>query len=578
MGSTIKYRPEFSREPKKVHAPDIVPEVGDGQIDPTIGEETLDPEIENWINMRDEVYADIEEINSLYNEQVLIPMRIPVEDPVISEAISFLSNGDHDSYVSGKDWSNSHKILSNDSILKNAADYDLMEMLMPVIIEGVAEFLADRLKSIPAIGTQLHDALMSALEAQGGPKNDWGDLLRSEDLTEPLPISTILDVSGISHARKVAEFVNKDIHDPSPKNYNAAAASIYSPYLHSTNQWKQGVEVVDVLHGFRLYKTYDSTTTDMGAWAKKEGYDFIRPGADAYKYMRGRVMDSSFWKEGILYNRSIIKMVRNSMRRYLGTPDLACCLLNNLIGVGEVVSEDRIKFLKYLRMALMFSFNGLNIKTDAMLNSLIDILNALLAKSMSAVVSKLEEAMTDKVVKLRNYLIGYARSKGESWVRCYPFDELMQEALISLQRMEDTILSYLNDYTNLIKVSHVNFNEFSLQLKRRELIREHIGVLDAMIKGIETGIICKSLDGINKQYEEPTPEEILDFAKSGAFRQEHTIDDGVDKYDRTPSGEPLSSGGELSDKDRNWLQDCDKSMTPTELDILRRDIERIGTL
>jgi len=96
-----------------------------------------------------------------------------------------------------------------------------------------------------------------------------------------------------------------------------------------------------------------------------------------------------------------------------------------------------------------------------------------------------------------------------------------------------------------------------------------LGVIDAIIKGVETGVLCKQLDQVENKYISPTADEIRKYIGNSSYRLGINIDEARNKYNLAPSGRQLT---DPSENDRQWLQNCEKSLTDSEIEEITRAV------
>jgi len=580
-----KDTPSFNRRARRIsggYAPGYAGSVYDtpGQL---IDDTSMD-EVVAWANIVDAIDSIIIDVNTKIDEQtanMMIPVN-PEEYPSVAEAAKFMSNGDHNNYIDQNDWKKS--LFATDNAMINIPkEYDLMEMLWAELRIKISEWLADKVDDIPVIGEELADSLRKDAEAAASDTfKAMNDTLTGPasipELTKGLPAS----VKGLIHGKAIQTYIHNYLSNPGPTTFNPMAVDVKPIVDSMATTWSNTNAIVSKTYGIPVLPDVEVTTipgkTNMGEWVQSEGRDIISPALDGYRYIRGEVITEDFWKYGVDRSRSFFNGVNNALSAYTKGTDLACCLLDNILGLHSI-SPNTLNLLRMLRLGLRYSFNGLNIDSGSLLNILSDILNRAISIAMGKVITALEEILDDKIVKVRNYFQDFSGNKGEAWRRCYPFDELMTFALNALTDMEHDILGYIQDYTNMMKLSHVNLNKYMANIKKREYARSMVGILDTLIGGIETGIICKDLSDIDVEYTRPTPEELTRFISDLAFRSNTNVDEAVNKYMRAPSsGIPIVPNATYVGNDLQWMQNCDKSLTKSEVSELEAGLRRIGII
>jgi len=506
-----------------------------------------------------------------------VNMRIPVEDEATSRAVSYISEGDHDNYISQEDWLRSLEYRSNPtSILNIAEDYDMMEMLWAQLKYRIADWLADIVNDIPVVGSRLADALKVAVSESGweGPQADRGRLDAPLGLGQMAgTVTNTTSLTEVFHADKVIGRVKEYISRPIGLDFDASAVE-FKPIVDGIGRnWEGTKGIVRELHGPLFaeggpvtYRITPEDRTDIRTWVGREGAELFRPGLQSYRYIREQVLTDDFVGHAIYDTRDTLIGVGRVLDGYLHSRDLACCLLDNILKVSDRISGKTLRFLKALRLGLMYSFNGVAASADSLFNILIDIFNQLVTQAMGSVVTTIEEALDDWTMQLRNYISDFSKGKGEAWVRCYPFDELMQFCVSSLFDMQSDLMAYVRDYSNMMKLSYVKMDKYMAMIEKREYARRMLELTDFLVVGIESGIICKELREMESEYRPPTDEDVTRFVRNYGYRASLSADAAVKQFGSTPfTGEILEETGDLALSDLKWLQDCNKSLSDDEL-------------
>ena len=562
--NTLNYRPEFNREPRDVSGGYEVPE---GTRDMTMDPMKPILDLADTFEETDLIIADI---NQMIEDQAVSTMHIPV-DSSMAPSIADISNGDHDNYISGQDWLRAEAMIGGS--FTGDQTLDPMDILWDQLKIRLAEWLGDVVDGIPVIGDELKAALLGSIQE---PTNTI-DAHRAADGGTPRTLPGILDSTGLLHSDNIMRRIRGSMQTPTRQSFNPTAVELKPVVANLSRNWESTKRVVAGGFGIQVEAETPVNRTNMLEYIRKEGSDIGAPLADGYSIIRNNIITGSFWDIGIIRNRQTLLGIRNALHGYLSGQDLACCLLDNILGLGEV-SGNTIKFLRTIRLGLMYTFNGLNLEIDPLVNTLSSLLNTLITVAMSKVMTTLESALSNQLINTRNYLTDYAHTKGEAWVRCYPFDELMGFALDALAGIEEDLLAYVADYTGKLKLGLINTGKLTVRLKKREYVRKSMVLLDGLINGIELGIICKNARDIDVEYTRPTKLEIEAFVQDYTIRAGTNVDEATGKYNMAPyTGNPLDPSVPLSGRDMKWIQNCNLSMTDDELDDIGRALRSITT-
>lgn len=559
--------PKFDRLPRKVRAGYDRPtepfmnggDTGDADMDMVVA----------WAEVADGIDEVLDDVNELIDTQATQVMRIPVDpttNPDVANGVKLLSGGDHDNYIDGNDWNRALGIRNSSSMLNTAYEYDLTEMLWAEVKIRIADWLANIVDNIPVIGDDMADALMEDVE-RARSKSAQAALGKNE-LGTPLKMGELIGSGGIASVDSVLGYTGGYISTPQPLNFNPAALQLKSIINGIDTSWNATRSIISSSYGIRITEEVPHRKGNLKHQVTSEGKDAILPLTNAYSSIRNNIITPDFWKYGVARTDGFLRGVRNTLRGYIVGRDIACCLLDNILGVSNIVG-DNLKFLRMLRLGLMYSFNGLNIRVDSLYNVLADILNQAIMAAMGKLITTLQTVLDNWLMGGRNYFKDFAARKGEAWRRCWPFDELMEFSMTSLGRMESDLMAYINDYTNMMKVVHINLNKYVIQLKDREYSRRMLILADLLVQGVESGQLCKELGDLEVEYAKPSPEELARFARDYTYRSSINVHAARTKFNRAPdTGTPILSDQELTDNDRKWLQNCDTSLTNNELNEL----------
>ena len=511
-----------------------------------------------------EIDNNYNDINTICKEQT---SGMSLDGSIIYKSVNFV-NGNNSSTITAETYRRAYYLSNGQfsegdigSKIQDMQKLDLLSMLWSELKILIADWIGDKLEKIPLLKSLAKDIRESAKE------NSAKEQLKRENIPSNNSVSytDIKDLYGTigykpeaaSHGKKVVDYVRNWQSEPRELNYNPIAldAQIITEARYKSFQDTKGV--IDIVLGVKN-KSKD-LTSDSSTYGKYMDYEF--------KDKPRLLLQGLFTKDG--YISDIVKIgvedfketlvqTKNILGEYITNEDIACCLLTNMGGV--MASDKTLNIIKAIRLGLRYSYNGLDINTGDSFNKLVDIVNQIIGAAIGKVMKELTEKLDDGILTSSNYLRGYS-DKGDAWKRCYPFDELMQLALQGVDKMKDDILAYLNDWTNMFKLSNIQTNTYMITLKKRELLRKAIGITEMMSKGLQTGTICKDLKDMEKPYSKPTIEEVMrvrDTARS------IRVDEAV-KY-RDPILDPLSqSPDQVNPIDNLWLQKCDLSLGDSEL-------------
>lgn len=549
-------------------------------IDSTVGDiESSATQFEEVIRVAsiiDEVDLLIDDINSIIDDQttgMIIPVD-PDKHPQVSKSVGVISGGDHDSYIDQRDWMGASLPDSPESILNIAHKFDLMDVLWTEFRIRIAEWLANTLDNVPVIGDNIADKLRA--DAASSRDRSFGGIINQASTGRPLSPDDLMRIGGITHADTILGYIRAEISKPQQLNFNPAAVELKPIVDGVATTWRSTRSVVGSTYGMSIAieSVEPGTLTDR---VKSEGMDIVQPLLSAYSHVRSKVITPDFWEYGVVRTRGFLMGVRNALHGYLTGKDLACCLLDNILGVSSVIGRGGLKYLQMLRLGLTYSFNGLCIQVDSLFDILADMFNHIVAAAMGKVMSTLTSVLDNWLISVRNYFVDFAARKGEAWRRCYPFDELMNHAMLTLGKMESDLIAYISDYVNTMKVTHVNLSKYVVQLKEREYVRKMLLLADLLTRGVETGIICKDLGDMSVEYSRPTDDELIRFSQDYTYRMGVNVHEARDRFMMAPeSGARLVGDIELDGRDLTWLQNCDLSLTAGELGELRYALTRMG--
>lgn len=547
-----------------------------------------DPDLIRYFSAVDEIGDKSRECNQWILDNTA-GMNIPIDDPNIGKSSAYF--GGSDSSIDQNTWLKAQNIKSDPNILDKVKKIDVFSMLWTEIRIFIDTWLAGKIRDSRVLNIPPINGIAKLLE-------DDASSLRSQSLTADFKsmdnTETPNNLASIVHADNVVNHVRKYISNPFNRpNFDPNAVEL-KPIIDGQNKsWgtsksvilgTYGVDVWGLQTDVTVTKNTPGDRTDLTEWAKREGKDVVSPGIDAYKYVRKNILSDKFWDTAVSGASKAYTESSMVLKGYISSQDMACCLLDNLMKSAKAAGN--IKYLKALKLALLYLFNGLNIKMDSMFNSLVDIFNQIVGMLIGKLMGAIQGALDRWLLDLRNYLNDYIKTNGDTWRRCYPFDEFMRYCITALYDMENDLMAYLNDYLGTIKLSQVKLSEYNINLKKRESLRKYINIVDAVIKGIEMGIVCKDLGEM--EYTPPTSAEMIGFATTwGAIKDTLTPEDAV-SIGRTPeTGLPIgitkSTDEEFLDNilappERLWLQDCDKSMTDDDIREFRDGLRKVGIL
>lgn len=548
-----------------------------------------DPMLLQYFTAIDELDATINECNDMVLNNTL-DMSIPITDPLVGRS-SVVLGGSNDS-IDQNTWLKAHSIYNSydSTSLDKIQSIDLFEMLWTEIKIKVVDWMVDKFGGVPILGDKLKDEAASlrgkSLASDIG-KMDNNQPINMQGLSYGITGQSIgsnlapvgRDIVHATHAGNIINYVRKYISDHNNKvNVDANAVEL-KPVLDAHNKtWESTKRVILGTYGVDVWgldtkvditRTTPGNRTNMREWVGNEGKDIVLPAIDGYRYTREKILTDKFWDTAIVGTRKVYKDSLLLLKQYAYGTDLACCMLDNILSTAKLAGG--IKYLKALKLAFIYAYNGLNIKIDSIFNSITDILNKIIVALMGELMQAIQGALDKWLLDLRKNLDGFYKSKGDTWRRCYPFDEFINYAIRILYQIEDDLMGYLNDWIGMMQLSQVKMTEYNINLKNRDDLKKYIDLLDALIRGIEMGKICKDLRDMH-----PTPvDEKLGFATQwGAIKNIITVDDAVN-MGRTPdTGYPIEItrttdedilNEVLTPQERLWLQDCNKSMNESDI-------------
>lgn len=554
---------------------------------------------------------DISDISTIMGEVLELceeqcaQMSIPA-GPVSKEAKLLGCKNDVITFVDYKrisDFNYNNPALGNNvsqfsQSMDNIQNIDFMDMLWHEILIRICEWLVD---SIPSPVDKLLSKWIDKLKEQaeeGKSKSLLGALSGSSTPKDPLDLEEISSTISATTAtkkdytkaivatkctKKVVDYVRNYISQPIHLNFNPIAMEAYSisrsryrSFLGVQNTFN-ALYGVDNSSNFGAAWKYDKAAMkDWGSteWSKM-GSRFALLDTDVYKDLYGM---------GVVGLKNTLKDTAVTLKEYATSEELACCLLGNLGSLAS--SEKTLLPLKVIRLALRYTFNGLNLNIGKGIDLLINILNQLISQAMGKIVSDLTGVMDDAIQATSNHMKNYISKKGDVWKRCYPFDELMQVVIRSMDGMKVDILAYVQDWANMCKITNLDTATYMAHLKKREFLRKAILLTDMFSKGIYSGAVCSALG--NKEYAKPTTEELDRFNRDYRYRTSGiTAHEAVNKFGRTPiTGQVIIDNDDVgptpsdSNLDKLWLQNCDLTMSGEEWNefsrLLSRALEEAG--
>jgi len=522
-------------------------------------------------------------------------MNVPVTDPTLGRAVRSISNGDHDNYITGEDWLAALSAVglygpavSNPaSVFSGLQDYNLTDILMDQLKYRLGKWLADTLRGIPVVGGNIADRIEGAITDYSW--EETGEkLLSREDLRRPMGIGQlaaagtggrISNFTSLVHADTIVKAVRERIKDPGVRDYNPVAVELlpvadsmrrhHSSTIRILNVATIGMEVPLV----DISKVEVSDTTDIGNWLVANGVDVAKPGVDVYSWVRGNIITDHFVSNAIQGSSRSIDEILVLLTNWANSSDVACCLLDNLLGVSRFMSSTHLRFLKMLRLGMTFSFNGLCIGAGDLINSLVDLLNIVIEAALGNVVATLERTLDNWTISATSALRDQVARMGDTIKRCSPFDELIMYSLDSIDDMIRSLKAYMMDYVNMLKLSHIRTDRYLVMARKREFCREMLQLIDLLIKGMETGIMCTDQSNISRSYSAPTSAEVYSFVSNSNYRVNFTSKEAVERFGSGPSsGELLSNIGESSElddiDDLKLIQRCRDVLDDVELELI----------
>jgi hypothetical protein len=368
--------------------------------------------------------------------------------------------------------------------------------------------------------------------------------------------------NAVTHADRVINYINTQAANESPQQWNAAAVSL-----------KPALDGVRVNHD-SLTKVVEKTWGPFSFVKTDNGFDLSKPVYDSSvtrDYIRNTQLFSA-GKKHQLWDATgyIADRMLHTVDQYLSTVDFSCCLFENLVTVSKISDKNAVKLLQGLRLALMYSYNGINFTVGSQFDSIINVLNAVVSKMLNSITTTMQDAVDDWLVDIRNKFNSYVNSRPSSWRRCTPFDEMMRTCLTSMYQMEADLVSYLDDLFNTMQNSYPRVDEYTVNINKREYIRTAIMAVDILINGVQSGTICKDIDTGN--FMPLTPGEVKSLINDAGSRNNVSPSRLTATTGVSQSGTPVIDGTlGLSDKDRMLIQDCHKVLTEDEV----ADLEEI---
>jgi hypothetical protein len=493
-------------------------------------------------------------------------MGIPVDDDIIKIAVKFLSNGRDEDIIRQDTWKKALDIkYSTPTLVKDIQKYDFMDALWIEIKIRICKWFKDNaIGKLYGISGWLDDEISKlekkSMNAQMG-MDEFGNPVTLNAMSKHTTKHTIM---GLTHADNLINYVNKKSSEQKIVQYNTAAISLKPAVDTLKLNHDNTVKIIEESWGpFSFKKNENGFDISSPFISDNRSLEYIKDNPPLSSRIKNETLDAT----GYLLDKMNI-----ALDQYFSDSGLACCLLENTLNLSRLADKDIYKLLKGLRLALVYTFNGLNLKMGGQFNLILDIINNIVSSVMEAMINTLQDALDGWLVNIRNQLTNYSKDKPSSWKRCYPFDEMMGVCLESLYDMENDLISYLNDFFNTIKLTHVNIDEYTVNIKRRELIRNITNVVDVLISGIETGALCK-VDSITGNYMPLTADEIISLINDKNLRDGKTIDDLKTNAGISPSGNNINN---LSERDRLLLQDCNKGFTENEIEEISGIINKMG--
>jgi hypothetical protein len=543
---------------------------------------------EQWKKILEDYHTDTKDIDDSYGaimnviDGQILGMSIPA-GPVSLEATLL---GCKNNVITGTDYKRICDFYYSDAMVQDASipgteNLDVVDMIWTEIKKLIANWLAGLISDIPIVGKvsplkDISDKLKETAEdSKGGSAMALANSLPVEPLNLEDLSGAVSEVRGREadkarggvYADKVLRYVRDYVSEPRSLNFNPVAMDAY-PITKTGYSAHLGVrDTFNTLYGIdnkvNFNKAFEYDKNNIRAWGNKE--------LDKTK-TRFLLADSNVYKDlyqfGVVGVKNTLKDTAVALSEYTQSNEVACCLLSNLGGIAS--ADIDLAPLKTIRLGLRYAYNGLNINIGSGFSALTDLLNRIISAAMQKVVNSITTAVDDGIQSAVTAMRNFSDKQGDAWKRCYPFDELMQVSLNSMEEMKADLLAYLSDWTNLWKLSNVQTGTYMVKLKKREEIRKAILLTDQFTNGIYTGMVCnKNLD---KKYAPPTTDELKKFREFRYRTREITAKEATDKFGRTPiTGQPdidENIGGpdpSDSDVDKLWLQNCSLSMTDKEL-------------
>lgn len=557
----------FIRRPKRVFTDDVI--AGEQSTTTSVAEQSVPDDIlieASKINAINQKFSLLErKINEITRD-----MLIPVDDGEVKKSVIYISNGadPNGDVIRQSTWQKSLDIkYATPSLIKEIPKYDFIDAIWVEIKIRICEWL----KSITGVDTLIFDGKLQNI-INGLKEDSIQSQMGMDTNGAPVTLDNISKVATnhsilpLTHADRILTYVNKKASEQAVQEYNTAAVDLKPAVDTLKASHENMVKIIEKSWGPFTYKRTDN------------GFDLSAP-----KVSSDRSLQYLRDNEKTLFNKSLkhtaldstsflLDKINISLDQYFSSSDLACCLFENVIDLSKLADKDVFKLLKGLRLALVYTFNGLNLQIGSQYNGMIDILNNWISGIMSSMIEELQKAVDGWLMNVRTEFNNYSKNKPSSWKRCYPFDEMMNVCLESLYQMENDLISYIDDFFNTLQLSHKNVDEYSINIKKRELIKGFTHGLDIIIEGIESGALCK-VDGIEGNYLPLTSDEIRSYINNKNKRELKSPNELKNQAGISPSGTSLTN---ISDEDRMVLQDCNKSFTDNEIIELSKIINRNG--
>lgn len=555
----------FTRRPKRVFTDDVI--AGEQSTTASVAEQSVPDDIlieASKINAINQKFSLLEsKINEITKDMV-----IPVDDEDVKKSVKYISNGNDSDVIRQSTWQKSLDIkYSTPSLIKEIPKYDFIDAIWVEIKIRICEWLNGGIVGkLPGVGTWLDDEIVKLKEGSMQSQKGMDTNGAPVTLDNISKVSTNHSILALTHADRILTYVNKKASEQAVHEYNTAAVDLKPAVDTLKASHENTIKIIEKSWGPFTYKRTDN------------GFDLSAPEVSSdrsLQYLRDN--EESIFNKSLKHNALdstsfLLDKINISLDQYFSSSDLACCLFENVIDLSKLADKDVFKLLKGLRLALVYTFNGLNLQIGSQYNGMIDILNNWISGIMSSMIEELQKALDGWLMNIRTEFNNYSKNKPSSWKRCSPFDEMMNVCLESLYQMENDLISYIGDFFNTLQLSHKNVDEYSINIKKRELIKGFTHGLDIIIEGIESGALCK-VDGIEGNYLPLTSDEIRSYINNKNKRESKSPNELKNQAGISPSGTSLTN---ISDEDRMVLQDCNKSFTDNEIIELSRIINRNG--